>query len=540
MRIGISLCAGALLWHAGLALAYADAGEWERVEVGRGETAFVAIGVDPAAPRVMVAATARALYRSSDEGATWEERFRAPSTTAISRIAVQGAEQPAILAATNRGLHGSFDGGANWSQVFQGAGPGEQECTAIAFHPSRPGMAILGTRGGVFQSSDGGQRWTTVSVPLAARDVVDVAFDSQDADRLYVVSTQGFFTGSLTQGQWDRRLASVPPDETSVEAPAPSEPGADDLDAQEEDESALHLTSVAVDPAQPSTMYLAGARGLEVSRDGGTAWQALTRTGLLSPQISRLLPYAHSPLAIYAATAAGVARYEPERDQWTLLTQGLTATHINDLSATTSHLWAATDQGLYRYQVSPDPFSQVPEPSAQELLANFTYEPTIAAVREASIRYADVHPDKIKRWRRQASLKALLPSVDLGMDHDRSRDDHVDEGTFPNFQLIKSEDRDAGLDVSVTWDLGELIWSDDQTSIDVRSKLMVQLRDQIVDEVIRTYFERRRLQVALLTHPPTDDHTLLEKELRLQELTALLDGLTGGYFSQQMKIGETR
>ena len=101
-----------------------------------------------------------------------------------------------------------------------------------------------------------------------------------------------------------------------------------------------------------------------------------------------------------------------------------------------------------------------------------------------------------------------------------------------NFQLIKSEDRDASFDVGVTWDLGHLIWSDDQTNIDVRSKLMVQLRNDIVDEVTRTYYERRRLQVALLTQPPADAQVVLEKELRVQELTALIDGLTDGYFSQ--------
>lgn len=64
---------------------------------------------------------------------------------------------------------------------------------------------------------------------------------------------------------------------------------------------------------------------------------------------------------------------------------------------------------------------------------------------------------------------------------------------------------------------------------------MVQLRDDIVNEVTRTYFERRRIQVGLLVSPAKDDHVLLEKELRIQELTALIDGLTGGYFSSHLE-----
>ena len=69
---------------------------------------------------------------------------------------------------------------------------------------------------------------------------------------------------------------------------------------------------------------------------------------------------------------------------------------------------------------------------------------------------------------------------------------------------------------------------------------MVQLRDDILDEVTRTYFERRRLQIALLTQPPADEKQVIDKELRLQELTAMIDGLTGGYFSTHLGMHDNR
>ncbi|UCH12609.1 MAG: hypothetical protein JSW18_01305 [Candidatus Omnitrophota bacterium] len=84
----------------------------------------------------------------------------------------------------------------------------------------------------------------------------------------------------------------------------------------------------------------------------------------------------------------------------------------------------------------------------------------------------------------------------------------------------------------ILWDLGELIWNDDQTNIDVRSKLMVQLRDDILTDVTTLYFERRRMQLDIVSgkHKGKAQHVTM---LRLQELTARIDALTGGCLSRR-------
>ncbi|MBI5663864.1 MAG: hypothetical protein HZC49_02055 [Nitrospirae bacterium] len=97
-----------------------------------------------------------------------------------------------------------------------------------------------------------------------------------------------------------------------------------------------------------------------------------------------------------------------------------------------------------------------------------------------------------------------------------------------------TEGRDKDWAISLTWKLGELIWNDDQTSIDNRSKLMVQLRDDVLNEVTRLYFERRRLQINSVMSPPADNRDIIEKDLRLQELTANIDALTGSYLSSRL------
>jgi len=229
-----------------------------------------------------------------------------------------------------------------------------------------------------------------------------------------------------------------------------------------------------------------------------------------------------------------VARFDANTAQWQAMTAGLSDTTILDLAGSPGRLWIAAGDGVYRFDL-PMGIAEV-APAARELLANFVHEPTIARVQQAAVQYAEVHPDKIRHWRRQATVSALLPSLSFGWDRDSTQNVEIDQGTFPNFQVLETEDRNRNMDVSVNWDLADLIWNQDQTSIDVRSKLMVELRDDIVDEVTRLYFERRRVQVTLLTAPPADERELMEKELRVQELTALIDGMTGGYFAEQVSF----
>ena len=64
---------------------------------------------------------------------------------------------------------------------------------------------------------------------------------------------------------------------------------------------------------------------------------------------------------------------------------------------------------------------------------------------------------------------------------------------------------------------------------------MVQLRNDILDDLRRAYYERKRVQFELMTNPPKDLNLKFEKELRLQELTQVIDDLTGNYLSEHVR-----
>ncbi|MEW6103096.1 MAG: hypothetical protein AB1630_04670 [bacterium] len=138
--------------------------------------------------------------------------------------------------------------------------------------------------------------------------------------------------------------------------------------------------------------------------------------------------------------------------------------------------------------------------------------PTIQEVQEMAIRYANVSPSLIKNWMKKAKYKALFP--EFSINYSKNVTSYASTGfiTGPN---------NWGL--SFTWDFGKLLYTDDMEGIDTRSRLMTGLRNEIIQDVTRLYFERKGLFA--------DSE---KNKLKIEELSALLDGYTGGYFTKSL------
>ena len=405
-------------------------------------------------------------------------------------------------------------------------------CRSLAFDRGRAGRIFAGTDRGLLVSRDHGERWQEAAGPLANQAVLSLAVSPDEPRQLYIVADEGVFTWEIEQDRWRRTFPAPRP-----EAPAPdSEP--EEPDADDPIETAPpRFSTIAVDPQPPHAVYVAGAGGVHVSRDRGATWTPVPQAGLPSMTVSHLIAYAHSPTALYASTTRGIARYLTMEDRWEPLATGLTTSAIRALAAAGAKLLAATDHGLFTFDLDPATTqNQNQWPSAGEILSDFVNEPNILQVQRTAIAYAEVQPEKISRWRRQASVKALLPTLKFG--YGRDQDTYISSmgsTTNPQFdRIVQVSDPSSNWDMSVNWDLGNLLWSSDQTSIDTRSRLMVQLRGDVLDQVTRTYFERRRLQLDLMADASSDQRKHLDAQLRIAELTALLDAQTGGWFSRQL------
>lgn len=185
--------------------------------------------------------------------------------------------------------------------------------------------------------------------------------------------------------------------------------------------------------------------------------------------------------------------------------------------------------------------------SVDEVMASFAGEPTILEVQEAAAAYAQIDQGVMEGWSTRASLAALLPDVrvqyqrrvedDLQMDDDQDLEvDELGDLVLTDVARDVRTDDDTQSDIRIQGDfeLNELVWNPDLLRVSKEIRDVVELREDILTTVTTLFFERRRAQVQLQLSPPSDPIERLRRELEIQELTASIDALTGGWFSAQL------
>ncbi len=197
--------------------------------------------------------------------------------------------------------------------------------------------------------------------------------------------------------------------------------------------------------------------------------------------------------------------------------------------------------------IQTEPYATPTPVDISNILKKFDNEPSILEVQKAVIRYTDLHPDKVAKWWSSVKNQALLPKFNFTIDRDTA-DDHSyyrkTKSAYSSGQIYilpdevtKRRDTDDKweLHFSWTWQFSDYIFNRDMLSVADQSQDMVKMRNDLLEEVTKIYFRRRKLQIDMLLHPPTSVEKAVEMQLKIQELTALLDAYTGNYFSEHIK-----
>ncbi len=524
---------------------------------------------DPEARRILALAdsnatiligTAHGLYRFSQKDETSRRVLSLPGSQ--SKVNFLYYIERGVFAAMDAGLFFSFDDGQTWKRIFYSADATIRQCLAVLVDGD---TIYLGTTRGLFHKNFSDPSWQDSPWQKERKWLPEEIITSLASDDEYVyIGTDRKLYRIWKQRDEIQQVFSLLDKEGENEIPTAGE--SPDVLASSQ------IKQLQVAFRESPRLYLATTRGIFESVNQGRSWTRWNSDSLPFEALTSFLVVQDDAASagVFVSTTQGVFQYDQDNQRWLPLYKGMETYKVNFLTQGPDQtIYVATDRGVF-FMVRLASFAHhlgeanhpervtsvarkeskgllvsgtgtelnnsvpVPAPDYAVLEDHFHHEPSIHEVQEMAVHYAEVHPDKIQGWRKKAQSRALLPTVSVGLDRSATELLHWDTGANPD-NLLKGRDF-LDWDVSLTWDLGDFIWNPDQTSIDSRSKLMVELREDILDQITRLYFERRRLQFELLA-APLEPQDKIDKEMRLEELTALIDALTGGEFSRRMGLG---
>jgi len=170
-------------------------------------------------------------------------------------------------------------------------------------------------------------------------------------------------------------------------------------------------------------------------------------------------------------------------------------------------------------------------------------EPSIKDVQAAALGFYRLEPSRINGMVTAARLKGLLPELEGSLDNSLWHTfTNTKDGLYPilpspmqnpnpdNYKERVQSDQDQ-----LTWRV-RAVWSLDRLAFNAESldaKSLNSLGENLVREVTTLYFARRRLLASILLSPPSEDQELFMDLMKLDELTATIDAMTGGMFAKK-------
>ncbi|HXI56713.1 MAG TPA: hypothetical protein VNO55_11680 [Polyangia bacterium] len=162
-------------------------------------------------------------------------------------------------------------------------------------------------------------------------------------------------------------------------------------------------------------------------------------------------------------------------------------------------------------------------------------EPPLMELREAATALVMAQPERARSLLSRAGAAGWLPEVRVRVDRRFGRDESLDYGRTSLDDAAPvgmNTHQDVRYEVRATWDLSRIVFNPDELGAHMEALRIADVRREVEMMVVRLVFERRRLKTEAATSDSPDITPRLRRELRVQEIEAELDALTGGAFSR--------
>lgn len=177
--------------------------------------------------------------------------------------------------------------------------------------------------------------------------------------------------------------------------------------------------------------------------------------------------------------------------------------------------------------------------SAQEptLTLDKDGEPTVQSVQQVSMRYASLNPEVFQSMKARSRIQAALPQLTVratkNLDEEsRSLTRFGETNQAQDISATSVLNNDLQLYAEARWKLNEAVFNYQETSVMRENRYSAKERLKLLQTVTQVYFERKRALVKLKATRPGEQRDLAM--LKVQQLDAELDALTGGWFSGQI------
>ena len=156
---------------------------------------------------IYVATASGGVWKTVNEGTTWEPIFESEASSSIGDIAIAPSDQNIVWIGTGEanifrssqcgsGIYKSVDGGKSWKHMGL---TGTLTIARIVIQPENPDIVYVAASGhewtenterGVFKTVDGGQTWDKILYINDRTGAIDLAMDPSNSDLLYAAMWQ--------------------------------------------------------------------------------------------------------------------------------------------------------------------------------------------------------------------------------------------------------------------------------------------------------------------------------------------------------------
>lgn len=451
-----------------------------------------------------------ALYTCSFVTRTWSY-VSAPQISfdddPVRDLAVSPANPMALYLLTRDTLFVSADSGISWTR--RQLASQTRTYHTVAPHPTQQHNLLLGTSDGAWISEDNGETFDRFFSRISPQenDVHAIAWD-KDGNRVYLATRAAMFV-STDGGSSFQQVHKLPPDPITHIAASPV--------------SRMHVAFVSgkrlffsdsglVRYWLVSELYdFSSCTSLNIAWNGADIIWSYPGGLLWGKEWLKIIPPSPPP---------ATAHVPPEEEK------------------------PLIDETVYRM---PD-IEDAPAPSDtseryQRVMHLLRREPSARDVIDASIEYARIHPDEIDRILRNLRHSTWLPDlrilggVSIKDGNVYGTDGMATWGRSVRYRIDRGDDAvtwETGAEMS--WRLGSFFYDTDEVRLDERRARHTELRENVANTVTIYYFQRRNYIFRKLFNPPQSYEELSRLTFQIEELTAKLDTLSGGFFTSHLPV----